>query len=101
MPDDDDEYEDEEGEEEEVREVESLRTRRQTDAGEEEFRVRWAGCNYEQDTWVTRREIVEIAGELAAEEHFARLEAMEAAQKHLGKKHSSGGKKKGSGFVRF
>ena len=34
-----------------TREPESIRARRMTEEGEEEFRIRWKGCTWEKDTW--------------------------------------------------
>jgi hypothetical protein len=89
----------EEEEEEEEREVDSLRARRETADGTEEFRVRWKGCTWEEDTWRPRESL--------GDEHIERFLRMEAAQKRVaeleaqsrqGKKQKA---KKGSSFVRF
>ena len=105
MPDDDDDAAEaeeeggEEEEEEEAREVESLRARRVTEEGGEEYRVRWKGGNWEQDTWVGRERIDEA--------HIAACEEMEAqmAARHPSKaaaaKGAAAGKKRGASFVRL
>ena len=85
--------EEEEGEEEEEeREVDSIRARREAE-GVEEFRVRWKGCNWEQDTWLPRSDI--------PEEHVARFMQKQPTHKRAQAVPGGTGKKRGSSFVKL
>ena len=100
MPADDEEEMEEEEDGEKAaarRDVDSLRARRVNADGQEEFRVRWKGLTWEDDTWEPR--------DALAMEHIDRFLIMEAAQKRANpaKEEAPAKKKKakGSSFVRF
>ena len=92
----------EEGEEAEAedeaaaREVESIRARRETAEGEEEFRVRWRRCTWEEDSWVPRERIPSPVVSRFLEQEEARKRAIkpEPDDKPASKK------KRGASFVR-
>ena len=97
MPDDGDDDEGEgEGEAEIEYEVECVRARRVNADGVEEFRVRWAGFTWEEDSWEPRENV--------AQDLIASFEEMEARIAPKQKKESGRAgkaKKKGAMFVRF
>lgn len=71
----------EEAEEEEeavVRVAESIRTRRVSETGEAEYRVRWKGCTWEEDTWESRATLEADGGSALAK--FEAQEEAKAAQ---------------------
>ena len=77
--------------------MESLRARRTSEGGGVEFRVRWVGCHFEQDTWEAESSI--------GAEHIARFEQMEAAMeaariRAVQPDSHRAAKKRGASFVR-